>query len=371
MVPAAVVLAIGAGAAAPTLSSASSPPTLAPVTAQQLVSAIVSAKPPQMSGQLTWTANLGLGGLTTVAGELGAGGGSGSGGGFSPLAFLNGSYEADVWLDGAKAEHLAISPQPGEELDVVRNGNQAWTWDSNTMKVQHFTWAARSAGGAEMPSATQVPETPQQVAQRILAAVGKTTRVSVAGTNRVGGLPTYEMVLTPKQASGSTVAYIEIDVAAGNGLRGVPLQVAVYANGQAAPALELGFSSAVRTGPPPANELTFSTPPGATVVEHQLGGAGSPMAQHTAASRTSYAANKPATIGSGWATVLTGTTSVLDNPKYRQAFDATTTIVDVGSQQARLFSSSLLNLLVFPDGRYFAGFVTSGTLAAAAQTAGS
>ncbi|HET9061470.1 MAG TPA: hypothetical protein VFN61_16255 [Acidimicrobiales bacterium] len=384
VVPAAVVLAIGAGAAAPVASGAPAPPSLPKTTPEQVVAQVLSAQPPELTGQLNWTADLGLGDLTSAAGELGAGG---AGGAFNPLSLLNGSYQVDAWLDGAKAEHLAMSPQPGQELDFVRNGNQAWTWDSSTLKVQHFTWPARRGSGGTVPSSTtvptSVPETPQQLAQRILTAVGKSSTVDVPTTRWVAGIATYELVLTPGAAGSiasvpnSTVDHIAIDVAGRGPLAGIPLQVAVYAKGQALPALQLGFGPGLQTGAPPPSELTFTPPTGATVVNHTLGAHQRSRQDGTAGQAkirskwSGSSASAPTTIGSGWDAVCTGTTSALGNPRYRQALEATTTLVTVGGQQARLFSSALANVLFVPGGRYYAGLVTPGFLeATAAKAAG-
>ena len=44
-----------------------------------------------------------------------------------------------------------------------------------------------------------------------------------------------------------------------------------------------------------------------------------------------------------------------------------TTVVTVNGQPARLFSTSLLNVLLMPSGRAYVGFVTPSVLEAAAS----
>ena len=66
VVPAAVLAAVGIGAVVPTLSGASAPPNLPAQSAQQLVADMATAKAPQLSGTLTWTANLGLSDLSSL-----------------------------------------------------------------------------------------------------------------------------------------------------------------------------------------------------------------------------------------------------------------------------------------------------------------
>jgi hypothetical protein len=42
-------------------------------------------------------------------------------------------------------------------------------------------------------------------------------------------------------------------------------------------------------------------------------------------------------------------------------------VVQVAGQQARLFSTALLNVLLMPDGHFYAGLVTPSVLEAAAS----
>ncbi len=358
-VPAVVVLAIAAGTVAPSVTGASSPPSLPSVTPAQLVSEVLSAKAPQLSGSLDWTANLGLPDLGALQGAVGGGAPNA----FNPLTLLNGTYQVDVWLAGNQAEHISLSPAPGQEVDLVRNGDQAWFWDSSTMKVTHLT--GLSGGQAAPSQPTTVPMTPQQLADRLLSHLGQSTSVVVPSTVYVGGQATYELLLTPKSAPGTTIDHIEVDVAADAPLQGVPLQVAVYAKGQAAPALELGFTR-VQPGAPPAGELTFSVPPGATEVNHSV----SLTRPATPAQSSTGTGSGPSTLGSGWEAVRTGTAPVLASPQYQTQLSAVTTVVQVGSQQGRLFTSELLNVLILPGGHYYAGFVTPQVLEAAATAAG-
>jgi hypothetical protein len=362
-VPAVIVLAVAGGALVPALSGASSPPDLPAISAQQLLTDVAQASPPELSGSLTWTANLGLSDLSSLEGELGQGGGaSGDGGsGFDALSLLSGSYQINVWLDGTTAEHLALIDAPAQEVDLVRSGDQAWLWDSSVQTATHLVGDANGSGGTSNGSQPTVPLTPQQLASRFLNDVDPTTTVTTGTSVYVAGQAAYQLLLTPKSAPGSTIDHIEVDVGATGPLLGVPLQVAVYAAGQTGPAIELGFTGQIQLGIPAASELTFTPPPGAKIVTHNLGAANdqdhSGMFGRLDLKRT----------GSGWTTVVSGTDSELSNAAVQAELDAVTMVVEVGGQPARLFNTDLLNVLIMPDGDFYAGFVTPAVLEAAAS----
>jgi outer membrane lipoprotein-sorting protein len=346
-------------------------------SAQQLVADIVAAKPPQLSGALQWTVNLGFSGLSALEQETGQGGSGRSGGeeNFDPLTLLSDDYQVNVWLDGTTAEHLALVDGPAEEVDLVRNRDQAWLWDSSTQTVTHFVRA-----GDRAPTSTSsglppiwVPPTPEQLAAALLSDLGGTTAVTVSAPLYVAGEPTYQLFVTPKAASGSTVDHIEIDVGATGALLGVPLQLAVYATGQSSPAIELGFTGVVHLGVPPASELTFTPPPGAKVITRTLGAGHGDRAggglggTGTALSALGFNVKDFTTTGTGWTTVLSGSTTGPLSSASDGLVSAATTVVQVAGQPARLFSTVLLNILLMPDGRFYAGLVTPSVLEAAAS----
>jgi hypothetical protein len=283
------------------------------------------------------------------------------------LTLLSGSYEIDVWLDGAKAEHLALDLPSAEEVDLVRDGSEAWLWDSSTDTATHLVGEqGAQASPTTAPSTPAVPAlTPQQLASRLLSHVSTSTSVTTGAPLYVAGQPAYQLVLAPKSAPGSTIDHVEIDVGSSGALLGVPLQVAVYARGQVAAALELGFTGVLHLGAPPAAELSFAPPPGAKVVTHTLtadgggwfsgrpGGSGQVSDLHK--------------TGTGWATVISGSSSELAGQAQQGLLSEGTTVVQFDGREGRLFSTELVNVLIMPDGQFFAGLVTPAVLEATAS----
>jgi hypothetical protein len=228
-----------------------------------------------------------------------------------------------------------------------------------------------------------VPLTPMAMASRLLGHVTSTTSVTVGTPVYVAGQPAYQLSVAPKAAPDSTIRAIVISIGASGALHGVPLQVAVYANGQASPALELGFTGQLQSGAPAASELTFSPPPGSTVTTHTLGSGSTSSTSSTGSASSSgvvpllpiiqpsnsgsSGAGQPTKIGTGWATVVTGPAGQLFGSVTSGPLSAVTTVVTVNGQQGRLFSTELVNVLVMANGRYYAGFVTPSALEAAAS----
>jgi hypothetical protein len=365
---------IGMVALVPSISGASSPTGLAPVPAQQLLADVTLAKPPELSGALEWTVNLGFSDLSSLEDE--AGEGSSDGGaqasGFDPLDLLSNNYQVNVWLDGAHGEHLALVDGPAEEVDFVASGGQAWLWDSSTETATHLVALPGSGAGlGTAPGASGLgpaaggtpiagaPVTPGQFALALLGHLGQTTSLATGNPLYIAGEPAYQLLVAPKDADGSTVDHIEVDIGAAGPLLGVPLQVAVYAKGQSSPAIELGFTGVVHLGAPPTSELTFTPPPGAKVVTRTVGG-NDEIEGHEGVSDLTE-------TGTGWATVVSGLAPGLVASTSQGDISAAATPVNVAGQEGRLFSTVLLNVLVMPDGRFYAGLVTPSALEAAAS----
>jgi hypothetical protein len=135
------------------------------------------------------------------------------------------------------------------------------------------------------------PLTPQQAANQVLAAVGKTTTVRTQTNVTVAGEAAYQLVLAPKDSQ-STIGSIQIAI---DGKTGVPLRVQVFAKGATTPAFQVGYTNISYVAPAAAN-LTFTPPPGAKVTTEDAGSG-------HAATGTAQDESGMGSYGSGWTAV--------------------------------------------------------------------
>jgi outer membrane lipoprotein-sorting protein len=161
---------------------------------------------------------------------------------------------------------VAVCLRPGV-IRVLRPGPGA-------VKVLHLK-ASRSAQAA-VPAPVAVPGsaalragTPVQAVNGLLAAIGPTTRVTVAGTTDVAGQPAYQLAISPKSPQ-SLIGRIVVAVDASSYL---PLSLQVFARGSSSPAFSIGFTS-ITLGRPAMSNFTFTPPPGAHVKTVKLPAAG-------------------------------------------------------------------------------------------------
>jgi outer membrane lipoprotein-sorting protein len=375
-VPFAAVLSVIAVSAAPHLlpAGADPVPNLPQLTPAELLVKVRTANVPTFSGDVKLTANLGLP-------DLGSLGSFGAGGTGSVLDYLSGTHTAQVWADGPQHLRLAV-PVTGAESDWIRNGSDLWAWDSRNQSVTHATVPADAPGPTPADQPAEVPLTPAELAQQILAKVDPSTTVSVETPGYVAGRPVYELVLAPK-SSASTVGTVTVSVDAATG---APLDTAITARGASSPAIELGFTS-ISFDQPASSVFAFTPPPGATVTEASapteligLGGQPGDLGEHrrpkTADGSTAPTVRTPAdttpaagpketakVVGTDWSSVAVISGASLGGEVQSILGNARAVTGPAGS--GRLISTPLINVLVLDDGRIAVGAVTPETLQAA------
>jgi outer membrane lipoprotein-sorting protein len=258
LVPVTAVAVTGGVIAGMQIPSAQATPALSAKTPAQLLSQVDSAaKVPPLTGTVVETTSLGLPQLPQAANPN------------SLSSLITGSHTLKVYYQDARHFRLAV-PQSLSENDVIRDGNTLWLWDSTRNTVTDYTWpkgALKHNGEHVRTQLPTTPLTPQQAADQVLKAVGKTTVVSVQSNVLVAGEPAYQLVLAPRD-NRSLVGEVVIAI---DGKYGVPLRLQVFAKNATAPAFQVGYTDISFVTPASAN-LQFTPPPGAKLTVHNLGG---------------------------------------------------------------------------------------------------
>jgi outer membrane lipoprotein-sorting protein len=267
-------------------------------TAAQLLVDVQKARLDGLSGTVVQRSDFGLPDLPVA----GASGGTGSS---SLTSLLSGTHTMRVWFAGPDKARMALLGTLGES-DVIRNGQDVWVWASQEKTAKHYLLPAHDATGKSaaipgMPTPSDLPTSPQAAAEKALAAITPSTKVTTSGAAIVAGRSAYELVLEPKDAT-SLVSQVRVAI---DGTEHVPLRVQVFAKSVPDPVFEVAFN-AVDFARPDAAQFTFRPPPGTTVTDSKV-----PRHQPpTAGSKTSTvapqpnAAAMPKVVGTGWTSVL-------------------------------------------------------------------
>lgn len=360
-VPAAAVTVVAGAVLLPPAFANAGPGDLAPRSAEELVTDLAGHELTGLSGTVVQTSRLGLPELPAAA--AGAG----------PMALAAGSNTLMVWTDGEERARVALLGELAE-YDVVRDGDDVWTYSSQQDEAVHYLLPEGHAGGAgdlpPVPPAGSapgaMPGTPAQAATALLAAIEPSTTIGVEEAVTVAGRPARQLVLTPDDDA-SLIASARLAVDAETS---APLRVQVYAVGEPElPAFEVGFTDVSFTDPDPA-VFTFTPPPGAEVrevevpawSENELAGGG--MSHGDQPDGAAGAGPAPTVIGEGWASivVLEGVdAAVLDSEQFAMVDQMTTRV-----PEGRLLTTALVTALLTDDGRLLVGAVTPEALRAAA-----
>ncbi len=326
-------------ALAPTAAAA---PPLPPVSPEDLVASVITAKPGPLNGTVTVDNELGLPALPNA-----------------PQA-ANGTSTARVWSNGDGKGRVALPSAEGERT-LVSDGTTRWSYDSTDR-----TATKAPAHPATPPSRPDVPggvdpqTDPAGAATAMIADLRKTSTVSVEGTAEVAGRSAYQLVLTPLPTERTLLREVRVSVDAEKRL---PLQLSVLATGSPQPALTIGFSD-ITFGPQDQSLFAFTPPPGTTVKDApaRQGDHGTPPA----------GAQAPRTVGDGWDRVVIAQrpAAAPNAPKQPDQggapdLNALGTPVSGPWGQGRLITTAVATAIVTNDGRIAAGAVPEQVLSEA------
>jgi outer membrane lipoprotein-sorting protein len=264
------------------IPAAQASPTLPARTPAQLLAQVsADAKTPPLTGTVVETTSLGLPALPQAGNPT------------SLSSLITGSHTVNIYYGSPQHFRLQV-PQSLSEMDVIKDGNKLWLWESTRNSVTEFIAPKGALKHAKKQQPTTPVLTPQQAADAILKAVGKTTVVNVQANVLVANEPAYQLTLAPKD-SRSLIGEVVIAV---DGKYGIPLRVQVFAKGAKSPAFQVGYTQLSFVTPAQAN-LNFTPPPGATVKVVNLGTGHATKSGGAPTSATSGFG----TYGSGWLTV--------------------------------------------------------------------
>lgn len=345
--PVAVVAAV---VAVPAIADAASPPPAK--TAAQVLTLIAGSHDAHYSGTVVQSSDLGLPQLPASMSSRAP-----SSSGFdaaSLIELVTGSHTAQVYVDGRSQQRVQLLDTLGER-DLIHNGTSVWTYDARAHTATHVT-ASGDATARETPQ----PTTPAAVADRLIASITPTTKVSVS-TGSFLGHGVYTLTLEPKtSATLVRSAVITVDAATG-----VPLSAQLDARGQSTPAVSVAFDK-VDFSRPGADVFAF-TPPQGTAVRDMTAPSHETKGTHT---EKRPGGQKPTVIGSGWTSIVevaggTGLTSGMSGltGTSAQLLNELTRHVDGG----RMLQTSLFTVFLRDDGTVLAGAVPAATLLAAAR----
>jgi outer membrane lipoprotein-sorting protein len=233
----AAAVAVGAFAVAATGGSGSTPP--AKPLAQAVHDALAGPKPDGITARIGFTNTLFPSG--SIVGQAGS-------------ALLS-SATGRLWVNG-NGGRLELQSSAGD-AQVVWSDSKVTIYDasSNTAYVADLPQGTRDhTGKASVPSVDQITT--------FLTDLGKEWSVSGATPTNTGGQESYTVRVSPSH-DGGLLGSAEL---AFDALRGVPLKVAVYAQGSSSPVLALEATN-VSYGPVPDSDVQVAPPAGARIVD--------------------------------------------------------------------------------------------------------
>jgi outer membrane lipoprotein-sorting protein len=354
LVPAGVVVAVLGGGVLTTALRASADVSLPPRSAAQLLVDLQTARLDGISGTVVEKADLGL---PRLPGTIG-------GDGSSQLnSLITGTHTLRIWYSGTDKARVALLGALGES-DIIYNGTDVWMWSSSTNSATHFKRGTLPHTPQALPS--NLPKTPQEAADRVLALINPSTSVTTDSSAMVAKRPAYELVLRPKDTD-SLVAEVRIAI---DGTQHVPTRVEVFAKGYDKAVFEIGFDQ-VSFKRPDDGIFKFTPPPGAKITEGD---------QDTPGTKPNPPVNRPKTalIGTGWTTVLAARIPAdalapapkgTGNDRGQAGLETFLTLlpqVHGSFGTGRVLQSRIFSVLLLDDGRVLIGAVSSQRLIAAA-----
>jgi outer membrane lipoprotein-sorting protein len=231
-----VVIVAGGAIAVAARGGAGSTPSPEPLETA-IHDALAAPAPAGLSGRVTFTNKLFPSGALT--GNVGSALMSGASGRF--------------WADDTGGR-IELQSDAGD-VQVTWNGSKATVYDASSNTAYTFDLPQhRDSGSAAPPSLDQI--------STFLGELGKHWTVSGATPDNIGGQPAYDVRVSPSH-DGGLLGSAEL---AWDATHGVPLKLAVYAQGASSPVLALEVTD-IAFGPVSQSDIDVTPPAGSTIVD--------------------------------------------------------------------------------------------------------
>jgi outer membrane lipoprotein-sorting protein len=181
-----------------------------------------------------------------------------------------------LWLSNDHRLRLELQSDNGD-AQIVVNGRSFWAYEPSSNTVYKGTFPADTGrAGAEAKAKSHPGQLPSIAEiQRDLGRLAQHTRLSGAIPSDVAGHPAYTVRISPKH-DGGLLGSGEL---AWDAIRGVPLRIAVYAQNETLPVLELKATD-ISYGAIDRSAFSVKPPSTAKVVSVDTPGAAHTMSGH-------------------------------------------------------------------------------------------
>ncbi|HZT91397.1 MAG TPA: hypothetical protein VFA05_05080 [Gaiellaceae bacterium] len=248
-IAAVVLIAVGGAAVAVAAKNGGGTPPPEPL-AQAIHDALSAQKPTALSGRVDF-----INGLFPSGSLIGQNG--------TPL--MSGA-SGRFWINDKGGRIELQSSDGGSDAQIVWNDTKVTVYDASSQTAYVFDLPAQSG------STTHASGTPPTVADisSFLSKLGQHWNVSGAQPSNVGHQPAYTVSISPSH-DGGLLGKAELAWDAATGATGVPLEVAVYAQGQSQPTLALRVTD-LSTGGVSDSDVQWTPPSGTKIVDLSTAG---------------------------------------------------------------------------------------------------
>jgi hypothetical protein len=188
--------------------------------------------------------------------------------GSSSSALMAGGSGRLWWSPADQRGRIELQSDAGD-AQILWDSSAATVWDSSSNNVYRFTLPSGSSGSVDSGSSQDTGPTLADI-DGFLKQVAEQADVSAANPTSIAGEPAYSVSVSPAHSAG-LIGSADL---AWDALRGVPLDIAVHAQGQSSPALELKVTD-ISFGPVSTTDLAVTPPASAKTVDLGTQGGGS------------------------------------------------------------------------------------------------